>query len=126
MATRILLIEDNQDQIDLLTPLLQRAGYELLIARNGREGLTVARKERPDLILTDLMLPQLNGYEICTMLKQDTQYQDIPIMVLSATKIEEQDAKLAVECGANAYFLKTDGPQQLLQAIERVLSGQGS
>ena len=126
MATRILVIEDNQDQVDLLTSLLQRAGYELLIARNGQEGLTMARKERPDLILTDLMLPQLNGYEICTMLKQDTKYQDIPIMVLSATKVEEQDAKLAVECGANAYFLKTDGPQRLLEAIQRILSSQGS
>lgn len=122
MPERILIVEDNQDQMDLLCYQLRQAGYTVLTAQDGQEGLEKARKEKPDLILTDLMLPQLNGYEICALLKQDLQYQKIRIIVLSATKVEWHDAKVAKECGADAYILKTVGPQQILTTIQQVLA----
>ena len=96
------------------------------VARNGQEGLEKARTTKPDLILTDLMLPLLNGYEICTLLKQDLQYQKIPILVLSATLIEDRDAKLAKECGADAFVLKTAGHHAIVSKIRELLARDGS
>ena len=126
MAARILIIEDNQDQAELLDRLLNNAGYVVMTARTGPQGLEMARRHQPDLILTDLMLPQVNGYEICSLLKQDIQYQHIPIVVLSATKVEWQDAKIAKECGADAYLLKTIGPRALLTKVEELLGGRAA
>ncbi len=126
MAARILIIEDNEDQVELLSRLLNNAGYVVMTARTGPQGLGMARKHQPDLILTDLMLPQVNGYEICSLLKQDIQYQHIPIVVLSATKVEWQDAKIAKECGADAYLLKTIGPRALLAKVQELLGGHAA
>jgi CheY-like chemotaxis protein len=125
MSARILIIEDSEDFLEVLTYSLKNAGYTLLIAKNGQEGLEMARKEQPNLILTDLMLPKMNGYEICTMLKQDVRYQKIPIFVLSATKVQEKDEKLAKECGANEYILKTIEPKQLMEKIREALAASG-
>ena len=122
MAARVLLIEDNQDFRDIMALVLKGAGYQLSMAVNGQEGLEAARREKPDLIVTDLMLPKLNGYEICTMLKQDVRYRAIPIVVLSATKVEGKDIELARECGANAFLVKTTAHQDLLKKIQELLA----
>jgi len=117
---RVLLIEDNVDLLDALSRSLRAAGMEVTTARTGRDGLEQARQQPPDIILTDLMLPHMNGYEICTMLKQDTRYQRIPIVIWSATKMQEQDAQLAKECGADAFVLKTIPPKELVEKIREV------
>ena len=122
MADRILIIEDDPDVLESVSSLLSGSGYALLTATNGRQGLETAQKERPDLILTDLMLPQLNGYEVCTMLKQDVRYQRTPVIVWSATKLEDKDAQIATECGADAFLLKTLDPKQLLQTIQGLIA----
>ena len=122
MSARILIIEDNPDFRDLLTYTLKAAGYNLLIAATGKEGLDTARREQPDLILTDLMLPLMNGYEICSMLKQDVRYRRIPIMMLSATKVQEQDEHLAKDCGADLFVLKSIDPKHLLVKIRELLA----
>ena len=122
MSARILMIEDDADFLEVITFLLKSAGYQLSTATNGQEGLEKARKDRPDLIVTDLMLPKLNGYEICTMLKQDVRYRTIPVIMLSATKVEEQDVKLAGDCGANAFLVKTAAQQELLKKIQELLA----
>ena len=124
MSKRILLIEDDPDFLSLMMYLLKDSGHALLIARNGQEGLEKARKEQPDLILTDLMLPKLNGYEICTLLKQDALYQAIPVILLSATKIDDKDEQLAKECGADAYLRKSLSPPALMRAIQDLLSAK--
>ena len=124
MAERILIIEDNPDFLEVLTYLLRAAGYTLLTAKTGKEGLETARREQPDLILTDLMLPLLNGYEICSMLKQDARYKQIPIMMLSATKVQEQDERLAGDCGADLFVLKSIEPKELLLKIRGLLSSR--
>ena len=122
MAERILIIEDHPDFLELLTYTLRASGYTILTAKTGKEGLDLARREQPDLILTDLMLPLLNGYEICSMLKQDVRYQRIPIMMLSATKVQEQHEQLAKDCGADLFVLKSIESKQLLAKIRELLS----
>ena len=122
MADRILIIEDDLDILESVSSLLSNSGYVLLTATGGRQGLEKAQKEQPDLILTDLMLPQLNGYEVCTMLKQDIRYRRIPVIVWSATKLEDKDAQVAKECGAELFLLKTLPPKQLLQTIQDLIT----
>ena len=122
MADRILIIEDDLDVLESVSGLLSSSGYTVLTATTGRHGLEKAQKEQPDLILTDLMLPHMNGYEVCTMLKQDTRYQRIPVIVWSATKLEDKDAQVAKECGADVFLLKTLDPKQLLRTIQDLIA----
>ena len=125
MAIRVLVIEDNMDLLETVSCSLRAVGMEVTTARSGREGLERARQEPPEIILTDLMLPQVNGYEICTMLKQDTRYQRIPVIIWSATKILGKDAELAKDCGADAFVLKTISPKELVDKIHEVLATAG-
>lgn len=126
MAQRILVIEDNPDFRDLLAYSLTSAGYTVLTATTGKDGLDTARREQPDLILTDLMLPLMNGYEICSMLKQDVRYRRIPILMLSATKVQEKDEHLAKDCGADLFVLKSIEPKELLAKIRDLLARRSS
>ena len=125
--SKILLIEDHADLMESVSSVLRTAGFDVIQSTNGKDGLARAQQDRPDVILTDLMLPELNGYEICTMLKQDVRYKNIPVIIWSATKIQDTDGKLALECGADEWALKTLGPQQLLETIKRLLqTSQGN
>ena len=126
MPATILLIEDDADYSELISYRLRSAGYTVITASDGQTGLERARREQPDLILTDLMLPKLNGYEICSLLKQDLRYQKIPILVFSATKMQDRDAHLAMECGANAYILKSLEPRLLVERVQALLSAPPS
>ena len=120
-AARILLIEDHTDVRESVATLLRSAGYEVVSASDGREGLALAQNERPDLLLTDLMLPWMNGYEICSMLKHDVRFQAIPVIIWSATKIQQEDTKLAIDAGADEFLLKTVNPRELLEKIQQLL-----
>ena len=124
MAARILIIEDHADFLEVLAYTLRAAGYDLLTAKTGKEGLEMAQREQLDLILTDLMLPLLNGYEICSMLKQDVRYRQIPILMLSATKVQEKDEHLAKECGADRFLLKSVAPKEILDQVQALLSAK--
>ena len=125
MAARILIIEDNADQRDLMEMYLKSAGYAVQVAIDGEEGLKRAKEDPPDLILTDLVMPKLNGYEVCSLLKKEGDpYQKIPIIIVSAVRVQERDAQKAKECGATAYLLKTIGPKATLKAVEDVLAGK--
>ena len=121
MPKRILVIEDNNDIRESVSRVLGAIGYTVIMARDGLEGLQIAQTEHPDLVLTDLMLPRLSGYEICSMLKHDARYRQIPVLIWSATKMENEDAELAKECGADGYLLKTLTINEIVQAIEAAL-----
>ena len=122
MATRILVIEDEPGLMEAVTVMLRHTGFTVLAATNGREGLALAQKEVPDIILTDLMLPEMNGYEICSFLKQDVRFQKIPIMMWSASKVDPKDAVLATQCGADEFAIKTLGPRELIERINALLA----
>ena len=122
---RILVVDDEASIIDTVKVRLQFEGYDVLIARDGQEGLTIARAEQPALVILDLLLPKLNGYEVCAMLKQDTRCQKIPIMMFTA-KARDEDEKRGYECGADAYIRKPFKTAELLETIRTLIkAGEG-
>ncbi len=118
---RILLVDDEPSIVKMVGKRLEVEGFDVLVAMDGQEGLMKAQSEHPDLIILDLMLPKLNGYEVCTMLKQDTRYQKIPIVLFTA-KAQDKDEKLGMECGANAYVRKPFRATELLEKIHSLIA----
>ena len=105
MRKRVLLVDDSPLALKMSKAQLEEAGYEVLTAKDGQEGLDLARKEVPDVILLDLMLPKLDGYKVCRMLKFDKAFENIPVVIFSA-KGSDADKKLAEQVGADAYMVK--------------------
>ena len=118
---RILIVDDEPSIVKMVGKRLEVEGFDVLIAMDGQEGLTKAQAESPDLVILDLMLPKLNGYEVCTMLKQDTRYQKIPIMLFTV-KAQAKDEQLGMECGANAYMRKPFQAKELIEKIRLLLT----
>lgn len=120
MAKKILIVDDEPDLVKGLPIILESKGYEVVLAYDGEEGLDKARKEKPDLIILDLMLPKMDGYMVCCLLKADTNYRRIPIIMFTA-KAQEEDMKTGKEVGADAYITKPFEPQVLLGKIRELL-----
>lgn len=120
-SLRILLVDDEPSIVKMVGKRLEVEGYEVLVAMDGQEALKKAQTETPDLLILDLMLPKLNGYEVCMMLKEDTRYQKIPVIMFTA-KAQEQDEKLGLACGANVYMRKPFKAQELLEQIRALTS----
>ena len=114
---RILIIEDEKDIVRLVKYNLEKQGFEVLSASDGASGLELARKEKPDLIILDLMLPKIDGLEICRTLRQDSR---VPIIMLTAKK-EEVDRVLGLELGADDYMTKPFSMRELLVRIKNIL-----
>ncbi len=117
---RILYVEDNDDNIYMLKHRLDRRGFEVLVARDGRAGVEAAREHLPDLILLDLGLPVLDGWEAAHLLKQDERTRAIPIIALSAHAMAGDRAQ-ALEAGCNDYGTKPVDFKQLLEKMEALL-----
>ncbi|MBN1867022.1 response regulator [Candidatus Sumerlaeota bacterium] len=117
---KILIVEDDTDIRELLRYNLVKAGYDVLSAATGEEGLRAARDERPDLVVLDLMLPQIDGLAVCRLLKGEPATEDIPIVMLTA-KGEESDIVRGLETGADDYVTKPFSPRILLARIKSVL-----
>ncbi len=116
----ILVVDDEADLVETLKFRLETAGYQISTAFDGQDGLKKARAENPDLIILDLMLPKLDGYRVCRMLKFDEKYKDIPIILFSA-RVQESDIKMGEEQGADAYITKPFDPKILLAKIDELL-----
>lgn len=117
---RVLVVDDEPDLVRILEFALRAAGYQVEVAGDGQEGLKKARDTRPDIILLDLMLPKLDGYKVCRMLKFDERYRHIPIVILSA-RTQEGDQSLALEMGANLFVTKPYEFEEILGHIETLL-----
>jgi len=122
---RLLLVDDEPSIVKMVGKRLEIEGFDVLIAMDGQEALAKAQAESPDVMILDLMLPKLNGYEVCTMLKQDTRFQKIPIVMFTA-KTQEKDEKMAMECGANAFVRKPFRAQELLDKVRSLLGAAQS
>lgn len=121
MRKRILVVEDDLDLVELLRFNLCRAGFSVTIAGDGSAALKKARCLPPDLILLDLMLPELDGFAVCEILRRDAATKNIPIIILTA--MSSQLAKVAgLGAGANDYVTKPFSPKHLLSCIEDQLS----
>jgi len=117
---KILIVDDEPFIVETLRFALEKAGYGCLVAYDGENAIKLARAEHPDLILLDIMLPKLNGFQICRLLKFDARYRDIPIIMLTA-RAQERDRLLGRETGADEYVTKPFELDDLLAAISRYL-----
>lgn len=113
---KILVIDDVESITMKVKIILERNGYEVITANDGQQGLEKAKSEQPDLIILDLMLPRVNGYKVCALLKRDSKYSKIPIILFTA-KTREEDMKLGEEVGADAYLTKPFDPELLLSKV---------
>ena len=120
MRKRILVVEDDQDILSLIEWHLKAEGYQPLTEKDGQRGLDVALREKPDLIVLDLMLPSLDGLEICKMLKKNEATEHIPVIMLTA-KGEEIDRIIGFELGADDYMVKPFSPRELLLRIKVII-----
>ncbi|MFC1553757.1 response regulator transcription factor [candidate division KSB1 bacterium] len=118
---KILVIDDEQDLIKALTVRLEAENYEVIAALDGLEGLNLARKERPDIIILDLMLPKINGFKVARLLKFDENYKKIPIIILTA-RAEDEDQLLGKELGVDMYLTKPFDEDELLKNIAENIS----
>ena len=117
---KILYVEDNEDNVYMLTRRLKRKGFELVIAVDGLEGVEKARSEKPDLILMDLSLPKMDGWAATGIIKSDEATREIPIIALSAHAMEEHKAS-AIASGCDDYDTKPVDLERLIKKINRLL-----
>ncbi len=118
---KILVAEDERDIRDLIAFTLQFAGYDVLTASNGEEAYQVATKEIPDLILSDVRMPKMTGYEACKLIKANPATQHIPVVFLSA-KGQDQEVQTGLQAGATEYLLKPFAPDQLMSKVAEILA----
>ncbi len=120
MSKRILIVEDQEDNRQILRDLLGSVGYEMTEAWDGAAGLTAAKQQRPDLILMDIQMPLMDGYEATRRIKADPELKSIPIIVVTSYALSGDEGK-ARAAGCDAYITKPYGPRQLLAKIKEFL-----
>lgn len=122
---RILVVDDEPDAIELIRFNLKASGYEVLTAEDGEEALAKARKFSPDMILLDVMLPEIDGLEVCKILRRDPATASLPIIMLTA-KASEIDRVLGLEFGADDYVTKPFSPRELMLRVRNLLKRKES
>ena len=125
MTKRILIIEDQEDNRAIMRDLLTGAGFELIEAVNGEEGVKLAQSERPDLILMDIQLPIIDGYEATRQIRAIAELKSTPIIAVTSYALSGDEAK-AREAGCNGYVAKPFSPRQLLAKVREFLPGEKS
>jgi two-component system alkaline phosphatase synthesis response regulator PhoP len=121
---KILIVDDEVDLVETVRFPLEMEGYTVLVSNDGEDALNKARREKPHLILLDLMLPKLDGYKVCRLLKFDEKYKHIPILMLTA-KIQEKDKIMGKETGADEYITKPFDIDALLEKVKSYLGERG-
>ena len=119
--SRVLLIDDHLTVFRLLEAIVRIKGYTLLYAESGQQGIVMARQERPDLILLDVMMPDIDGFKVCQYLKENEDTKEIPIMFLTA-RGADGDLELGRKAGADGFMTKPFQTTEVLKQIERLLS----
>jgi two-component system alkaline phosphatase synthesis response regulator PhoP len=117
---RILVVDDEVYILHILDFILGAEGYDVVTATNGEQALQKVREEKPDLVILDIMMPKLDGYETCRMIKNDAATQQIPVILLTA-KGREVDQKLGREVGASDYITKPFSPNKLIERVQAIL-----
>ncbi|MCR4408121.1 MAG: response regulator [Anaerolineae bacterium] len=122
MNSTILVIEDNEQNMYMMTFMLKKHGYQVLQARDGKSGIELARREQPDLILLDMQLPVVDGYEVARRLRTLPETRNIPIVGVSSYAMVGDQEK-ALTAGCDGYFEKPIDPVRFMQEIEKHLGG---
>ncbi len=118
---KILIAEDERDIRELVTFTLNFAGYEVVSASNGEEAVQLVEQEMPDLVILDVRMPRMTGYEACTRIKNNPKTAHIPVVFLSA-KGQESEIQTGLQAGADEYLLKPFAPDQLIAHVQRMLA----
>ncbi|WP_376790076.1 response regulator transcription factor [Thermoflexus sp.] len=121
---KILIAEDERDIRELIVFTLEFGGFQVIAATNGQEAVELARQHRPDLIILDVRMPRMTGYEACRILKSQEETRTIPVVFLSA-KGQEAEIRQGMEAGADAYILKPFAPDELIQQVQALLNQHG-
>lgn len=121
MMKRILVVEDTEDNRRIMRDLLSSAGYDLIEAQDGEEGVAMAQKHRPDLILMDIQLPVLDGYQATRRIKADPALAHIPIIAVTSYALSGDEAKTR-EAGCDGYVAKPFSPRELLTKVREYVS----
>ncbi|MCD6422191.1 response regulator transcription factor [bacterium] len=117
MVERILIVEDEREIVRVLRGYLEAAGFQVLEANDGKEGLRIARQEKPALVLLDLMLPKMDGLDVCRALRRDS---NVPIIMITA-RVEEADRLVGLELGADDYVVKPFSPREVVARVRALL-----
>ena len=120
VISRILVVDDEPDAVELVSFNLKHAGFEVVAASDGAEAIRKARTHSPDLIILDVMLPEIDGMEACKLLRRDPATSDIPILMLTA-RSSEMDRVLGLELGADDYVTKPFSPRELVLRVRKLL-----
>ena len=123
MKKKVLVIEDDPSASELMVHTLEPEGYQVITASNGLEGLKKAMDERPDLIILDVMLPGLDGYEVCQRLRRKPEIATLPILMISA-KARQDDIDTGINMGGNDYLTKPSKPSEILAKVEALLASK--
>ncbi|MBN1384345.1 MAG: response regulator [Elusimicrobia bacterium] len=121
MAKRILVADDEPDIVIVLKRYLELDGYEITVGHDGKNALSKLADGKFDLLILDVMMPEMNGWEVCKKIKGDPKTKDIPVIILTA-KSQNTDALMSFECGADEYVTKPFDYPELSQIIKRLLS----
>jgi len=122
----ILVADDNENNRYLLDKLLTGSGFKTLLAKNGAEALETARKQKPDLIIADILMPVMDGFELCRQWKADSSLKSIPFVVYTATYTEPKDEQLMLDLGADRFIIKPQQPEAIMEIIREVLEKAGA
>jgi len=120
IMAKVLVVDDSPTELHLFTRYLQAGGHQTLTAEDGEAGIAAARSERPDLILMDVVMPGLNGFQATRKISRDPATRDIPVVMIT-TKDQETDREWGLRQGARAYLVKPVGQQELLGVVDEVL-----
>lgn len=120
MTKKVLVCDDEPYIVESVSYVVRKAGYEVAVAEDGMEALTAARRERPDLIFLDIMMPRLSGQEVCRQLKQDPDTQGAYIVMLTA-RGQEEDERRAMEMGADEFMTKPFSPRKMRAKLQEIL-----
>ena len=120
MMTRVLTVDDSKTMRDMLAVTLRTAGYDVLQAENGQEGLDSIRSLHPGLVLLDVMMPTMNGYDVCKAVRENPEFDDVKIILLTA-KGQEADRERGINVGATQYLTKPFDPDELLNIAKEML-----
>ena len=121
MSKRILIIEDDRSAARLAQYTLQQAGYDVILAYDGFEGLSKVINQTPDLVILDIMLPGIDGYEVCHRLRERAETAVLPVLMMSA-KAREEDKEMGLRAGANDYLPKPVEPSVMLERVASLIS----
>ena len=124
MKARVLVIEDNEQNLYLITFILEHHGYEVIQARDGESGIVLAKEMKPDVILLDIQLPEMDGYAVATRLKAESDFADVPVIAVTSYAMVG-DREKALEAGCTGYIEKPINPDTVIADVEKYLTAPG-